>query len=92
MTPGEARAVLARLIARIAPEVDLDEVDADAALTDAAGLDSMDFLRLMDALYEETGVDMPDRDYPRLGTVAGCVDYLVTADVAAGTLRRDRKP
>lgn len=76
MSPGEARAVLVRLIGRIAPEVDLDELDADAALTDAAGLDSMDFLRLMDALYEETGVDVPDRDYPRLATIAGFVDYL----------------
>jgi hypothetical protein len=50
-------------------EVDLDEVDHAESLQDVADLDSTDFLSLMSALYTETGIDVPERDYPsvRLG-------------------------
>jgi hypothetical protein len=40
----------------------------------------MDFLNLVTALYEEVGIDVPERDYPKLGTVAGFIDYVVDAD------------
>jgi acyl carrier protein len=72
----DARALLARLIHRIAPEVELDEVDPAAPLQDATDLDSMDFLNLMTALHEATGLDVPERDYPELSTVERFIDYL----------------
>ena len=39
----------------------------------------MDFLNLMTALYEEAGVEVPERDYPELATVTGFSRYLVAA-------------
>ena len=39
----------------------------------------MDFLNLVTALYEETGIDVPERDYPTLASVSGFVDYIVAA-------------
>lgn len=81
MTANDARALLGRLLHRIAPEVDLDEVDADALLREAMDLDSMDFLNLVTALHEETGIDVPERDYPSLSTVAGFVAYVAAASV-----------
>jgi acyl carrier protein len=73
----QARTVLADLLHRIAPEVELDTVDPDAALQDEVDLDSMDFLNLVTALHETTGIDVPERDYPSLSSVSGFVDYVV---------------
>jgi acyl carrier protein len=44
----------------------------------ACGLDSMDFLNLMIALHDATGVDVPERDDPQLMTIEGAVDYVST--------------
>ena len=79
LTPDEARDLLGRLLARIAPEVELADIGPDEALQEAADLDSMDFLNLMTALYEEVGVEVPERDYPELATVTGFSRYLVAA-------------
>jgi acyl carrier protein len=73
----DPRALLAGLLRRIAPEVDLDDVDPDADLQDEVDLDSMDFLNLVTALHETTGIDVPERDYPSLSSVSGFVDYVV---------------
>ena len=68
-------AVLDRL-ARIAPEVDLAEIDADAMLQEEADLDSMDFLNLVIGISESLHVEVPEADYPKLATLDGSVAYL----------------
>jgi acyl carrier protein len=83
MNTDDARTLFAGLLHRIAPEVDLDEVDSDAPLQEAMDLDSMDFLNLVTALHEETGIDVPERDYPALSTVAGFVAYVAAAPARA---------
>ena len=82
MNPDDARTLLADLLRGIAPEIDLDDVDPDAMLQDEVELDSMDFLNLVTALYEATGVDIPERDYPAVASVSGWVSYL--SNVPAG--------
>jgi acyl carrier protein len=79
VTPDEGCALLARLLRSIAPEVDLDEIDPAAPLAEAAELDSMDFLNLVNALYDETGIDVPERDYPVVATINGFVAYVTAA-------------
>lgn len=79
MRPEDAHALLARLVRRIAPEVDPADLVPDALLQESFDLDSMDFLNLVTALHDEVGVDVPERDYPRLATVGGFVDYVVEA-------------
>ena len=74
--PEDAHALLVRLLAQIAPEVDLELVDRDEPLQRAAELDSMDFINLIAALFTETGIDVPERDYPQLASVAGFVGYV----------------
>lgn len=82
MNPDDARALLGQLLHRIAPEVDLDEIDPRAELQEDLDLDSMDFLNLVTALHDETGIDVPERDYPSLSTVERFVSYVVTASSA----------
>jgi acyl carrier protein len=72
----DARELLARLLATIAPEVDLTGTDPQASMQDELDLDSMDFLHLATALHNETGIDVPERDYPQLSTIDGFVDFV----------------
>jgi hypothetical protein len=62
VTTDETRTLLARLLRGVAPDVDLDAVDPAAPLQEAAELDSMDFLNLVTALYDQTGIEVPERD------------------------------
>ncbi len=80
MSPDETRTLLARLLHAVAPEVDLDEIDTAALLQEAAEFDSMDFLNVVTALYDETGIEIPERDYPLIATVDGFVAYVTAAD------------
>jgi acyl carrier protein len=82
MTPDDARALLARLVRGVAPEIDLDEIDPATPFPEAAELDSMDFLNLVNALYDETGIDIPERDYPLVATIDGFVTYVTAAGPA----------
>jgi acyl carrier protein len=82
MTPDEIRALLARLLHGVAPEIDLGEIDRAAPLQEAAELDSMDFLNLVTALYDETGIDVPERDYPLIATIDGFVAYVAAASTS----------
>ncbi|HVN51835.1 MAG TPA: phosphopantetheine-binding protein [Acidimicrobiales bacterium] len=79
MSPDDALALLARLLRRIAPEVDPADLVPGALLQEEFDLDSMDFLNLVTALHDEAGVEVPERDYPRLATVGGFVGYVVEA-------------
>ena len=79
MTKDEARALLGRLLRGIAPEIDLDAVDPTEPMQEEVDLDSMDFLNLVTALHDETGIDVPERDYPRLATVEGFIGYVTAA-------------
>ena len=79
MNTTDAHSLIEHLIQRIAPEVDLATADPAAPLQDSLDLDSMDFLNLVTAVHEETGIDIPERDYPRLGSINGFADYVAGA-------------
>jgi acyl carrier protein len=76
VSDDEIRAAVVAELARIAPEADLAALDPEAPLREALELDSMDFLRLLTALHERLGVDVPDSEAARLSTLAGAVRYL----------------
>ncbi len=82
MNAHDARVLLDRLLDGIAPEVDLSDADPHALLQDAFDLDSMDFLNLVTALHAATGIEVPERDYPRLASIEGFVSYVVAASEA----------
>ena len=76
MKPEDIRAVVLRELGRIAPEADLTALPESAPLREELDIDSMDFLRLVTALHEATGVDVPESDYEQIASLRGCVDYL----------------
>jgi acyl carrier protein len=72
----EARELLEAILRDIAPELDLAAVDPDAALRDELGLDSVDFLHLIEEIYARTRVNIPEADYARLQSVNSTLSYL----------------
>ncbi len=83
MTSDHGRDLLTRLLHRIAPEIDLGTVRDGALLQDELDLDSMDFLTLVTAVHDETGIDIPESDYRRLATVGGFADYIGRASTGS---------
>lgn len=78
MNTTEARALFDRLLRRIAPEIDAATLSPETRLQDDAELDSMDFLNLVTALHDETGIEVPERDYAHLASVQGFVTYVAS--------------
>jgi acyl carrier protein len=68
--------MIRRLLADIAPDVDFTNLDGGEDIREAADIDSVDFLNFVTALHEQTGVDVPERDYPSIRTIDGCRAYL----------------
>lgn len=65
-------------IADVAPELEpeLAELDHDVDFWLELQLDSMDHLSVMTRLAEQTGVEIAERDYPHLTTIAALRDFL----------------
>ena len=79
MNAAEVRALVARVLAGIAPEADLATVGEDEDLRQALDLDSMDFMNFVIGLSERTGRAIPGADTPKLHTLRGLLAYLAVA-------------
>jgi len=88
MTRAEIQAQVIGILLRLMPGVDMAALPQSASLRRTLAADSMDILNFVTALRDELGVDVPERDYPLLDTLRGCVDYLTAAAAAAGDKRR----
>lgn len=78
MSDEEIRAMVLRELHRIAPEIDLGQLDPSVDLREQVDLDSMDILNLAIAIHEAIGVDIPEADYPHMVTISGSVAYLAS--------------
>ena len=76
MSRDEIAHLVRRALTSVAPESTDQPIEPEADFRDQMDLDSMDFLNFIIALHEATGIDIPERDYPQLASLNGCVDYL----------------
>ena len=76
MSNQDMEAALAEELRRIAPDVDVADIDKDGDLREEFDIDSMDFLNLVTALNKRFGIPIPETDYPRLGSFAEIAAYL----------------
>lgn len=77
--PEALREAVAVALRGIAPEADIDQIDPSASLREQLDLDSFDFLKLLIALQEAVGVDIPETDYGRVDSLNALVAYLQAA-------------
>lgn len=77
--PEALREAVAVALRVIAPEADIDQIDPSASLREQLDLDSFDFLKLLIALQEAVGVNIPEADYGRVDSLNALVAYLQEA-------------
>jgi len=76
MTADPVREGILALLARIAPEADLDAIDGETSIREQIDIDSMDALNILAGLADAFGIDVPETDYGRLQTLDAMVAYV----------------
>ena len=79
MNEQDMREVVISALTEIAPDIDPAAIDADRDLAEQLDIDSMDFLNIVVLIHERTGIEIPERDYPKLSTLSDAVAYLAAA-------------
>ena len=76
LMPDEIRQTVLRLLGEIAPETDLTALKPGVSFRDQLDIDSMDFLNFVIMIHKTFGLEIPEADYPKYGTLNGCVEQL----------------
>ncbi len=64
------------IIADVAIDEDVTNIEDGVALRDQLDLDSMDFLDIVMELKKRHKIEVPQEDYPQLASMNSCVEYL----------------
>ena len=76
MNRDEIRSIVLRLLGNVAPEADPRTLLPNVSFRDQLDIDSMDLLQFLISLHKAFGVEIPERDYPKMTTVDACVAYI----------------
>jgi len=76
MTVDEVREAILNILSDIAPDEDITSIRDEDNLRDQIDLDSMDFLDIVMELRKRFNIEVPEKDYEHLATMAGCISYL----------------
>lgn len=76
MTDAELESRVLAALYSIAPDAEGERLDPDRNFRDQLDIDSMDFLNFLVAVKDSLGVEVPEADYPLVGTLHGCVKYI----------------
>jgi acyl carrier protein len=70
------RKIIIDIIAEIAIDEDLSNLDDNIRLREQLDLDSMDFLDIVMELKKRYKIEVPTEDYLKLATMRSCIEYL----------------
>jgi len=76
MTVDEVRKAIVDILSDIAPDEDIGSIRDEESLRDQIDLDSMDFLDIVMELRKRFNIEVPEKDYEHLATMASCISYL----------------
>ena len=76
MTREQVRQAILNIIADIAPDEDLGSIKDEEKLRDQFDLDSMDFLDIVMELRKRFNLEVPEKDYQELVSMASSVEHL----------------
>ena len=71
-----AKERILNIIADVALDDDVNDIEPAKSLKDQLDLDSMDFLDIVMELKKQYHVEVPQADYKELETLDSCVNYL----------------
>jgi acyl carrier protein len=78
-TEQELHEIVIAALTEVAPDIEPATIDPNTDLAEQLDIDSMDFLNIVVAIHERTGIEIPERDYPKLSTLNDAVTYLADA-------------
>jgi acyl carrier protein len=79
MTEDEIRVRVIKTLSGIVPGLEPGTLKPALSLREQIDVDSMDFLNFLVALQQEFGIDVPESDAGKLGTLDACVAYVAQA-------------
>ena len=76
MNPQMIRDEVLKALKSIAPELEIEQLRSDRSLREEVDLDSMDWLRVIEALNRSLGIAIPESDYQHVDTLDKLIAYL----------------
>lgn len=76
MTEDDLRKKVFQLLKKIAPDTEPDKLKPEDNIRNTLGIDSFDYLSFIVALDGELGVQTPEEDYGKIGTLDALVTYI----------------
>ena len=70
------KTLICRLILDIAPEVNIQSLDPNEDLREELDLDSIDFMKLLEAVSLETSITISESDYDQVQSLQSMVSYI----------------
>ena len=77
MSRDELKEEIIKQILIIAPEIEEDEIEDDENIQTSLEIDSFDFLKILTALNESLGVEVPESDYAKVLSLNAMVEYFM---------------
>lgn len=78
MTDADIKTTIFQLLKRIAPDTDPATLGPTDNIRDTLGIDSFDALQFIIALNEKLGIEIPEQDYGKTGTLEQLIAYIKT--------------
>ena len=75
MTTDEIKSTIIEQILEIAPDIAKEDIKANENLQRSLEIDSFDFLKILTAMNEKLGVEVPEADYSRVDTLEHMANY-----------------
>lgn len=75
MTQEQIKTAIIEQILEIAPDIDEADILPDKNIQRSLEIDSFDFLKILTALNEILGVEVPESDYAKVDTLEHMVGY-----------------
>jgi len=75
MNIEEIKKAIIKEILNIAPDIEEDEIEGDENIQESLEIDSFDFLKILTALNEDLGVEVPESDYDKVKTLNKMAEY-----------------
>ena len=76
MSDDKIETALRQELRKIAPDVEIEDIDREGDLREEFDIDSMDFLNLVSALSKSLDLAMPEEDYSEMGSYDALLAYL----------------
>jgi len=75
MNIEDIKKAIIKEILNTAPDIEEDEIEGDENIQESLEIDSFDFLKILTALNEDLGVEVPESDYDKVKTLNKMAEY-----------------